>query len=198
MAHSRTAYIALSLAALVVASPALAEPTIWREVGGWDISYYPSQEGCIAMTEFEDGTFFFIGYDFSITEPTLDVILMDDRWQSIEADKEYSVQLFFGDEAPWSITMNGQDFDGTPGLSAYQSAYGDQADLFIAEFQRELTMDWQFQGRSLGQFSLRGSRQAMDEVQACQNSYLEARDADGTDPFATNASAAATEDPFAL
>lgn len=194
-------YHALALAvALMTSQSATAqdETTIWAEFDGWDVSYYPAQAGCMASTQFQSGTIFFIGYDFSIAEPTLDIILMDERWKSIEAEKEYPIKLYFGDETPWNATMTGRDFDGLPGLTLYQDAFSDEAELFVTEFRRELSMDYQFKGRSLGNYPLRGSTKAMDAVTACQEHYNDASNHSASDPFASPTSETSSDDPFAL
>jgi hypothetical protein len=171
-----------------------AEPIDWKTVGGWDISFYPSSEGCQAFALFEEDTAFFIGFDDSGDTLLLDVTLMDERWSSIEADKEYSVTLHFGNETPWTLEMDGVQTDGFPGLNIMIEAGSDEADLFINEFQRETRMVWSFEGNTLGRYTLRGSRRAFDEVITCQRSYFEALQSQ-SDPFATSGSG--KKDPFA-
>lgn len=173
---------------------AAAETIDWKTVGGWDVSFYPSSEGCQAFALFEEDTAFFIGFDDSGSNLLLDVTLLDERWSSIEATKEYSVTLHFGNETPWTLEMDGVQMDGFPGLNILIDASSDEADLFIDEFQRETRMEWSFEGNTLGRYTLRGSRRAFDEVIACQRSYFEALQSQ-SDPFATSGSG--KKDPFA-
>ena len=187
--------IASALFAMGMAPSVSAQATLWKEVRGWDISFYPSFEGCTALKVFDGAFSFFIGFDFSITEPTLDVTLMNDNWGSIEDGKEYEIKVYFGDETPWTLQMDGADFDGTPGLTFFVDAFDDQTRLFLDEFQRETSMEWMFGSRSLGRFSLSGSRAAFEEVLACQSSFLEAREK-LNDPFA-GGSGSQSNDPFA-
>lgn len=187
--------LASALLAIGLAPAVSAQTTVWKKVRGWDVSFYPSLEGCTALKVFDGGFSFFIGFDFSITEPTLDVTLMNDNWGSIEDGKEYEIKVYFGDETPWTLQMDGTDFDGTPGLTFYVDAFDDQTQLFIDEFQREASMEWMFGSRSLGKFSLSGSTAAFQEVLACQSSFLEAREK-LADPFA-GSSSGQSSDPFA-
>jgi len=173
---------------------AVAETIDWKTVGGWDISFYPSSEGCQAFALFEEDTAFFIGFDNSGDSLLLDVTLLDERWNSIQDGKEYSVSLHFGNESPWTLEMDGVQMDDFPGLNIMIDAGSDEADLFVDEFQSETKMEWYFGNNLLGRYTLRGSRRAFNEVIACQRSYFEALETQ-SDPFATSGSK--KKDPFA-
>ncbi|MBO9449347.1 hypothetical protein J7426_03700 [Tropicibacter sp. R16_0] len=174
----------------LLGTTALADPIDWKVVRGWDISFYPASEGCQAFALFEEDTAFFIGFDNTENELSLDVTLLDQKWRSIEAGKEYKVEVKFGDESPWTMDMDGLKTDEFPGLGIMIDAGSDQAKLFIDEFQRENSMKWSFKSNVLGHYTLRGSRAAFDEVIACQRSYMRAQSS--SDPFAQSSS-----DPFA-
>lgn len=197
VALCRAGLLALAAAfpALVAApGPAAADTIDWKTVGGWDISFYPGSLGCQAFALFEKNTAFFIGFDNNDDILTLDVTLLDQRWSSIEDGKEYSIEVSFGDESPWTLEMDGVVMDNYPGLNIMIDAASDEAGLFIDEFQRETSMEWRYGSNQLGRYTLRGSHRAFAEVIACQKSYLEAL-ADRGDPFA-GASTGGT-DPFA-
>ncbi|KUJ76922.1 hypothetical protein AVO45_10555 [Ruegeria marisrubri] len=179
-----------ALAVAAMAGAASADPVDWKSVGGWDVSFYPNSEGCQAFALFEEDTAFFIGFDSTFNELSLEVTLMDERWGSIEAGKEYQIGVKFGDETPWSLGMEGLQTDGFPGLRLMIDAGTDEADLFVKEFQRETSMTWNYGDAVLGRYTLRGSRRAFDEVVNCQLSYLEAKSSQ-SDPFA-----ASNSDPF--
>ncbi|MGR3615330.1 MAG: hypothetical protein ACU0BB_04745 [Paracoccaceae bacterium] len=174
---------------MATATPALSETIDWKTVGGWDISFYPGSEGCQAFALFEEDTAFFIGFDSTGGELSLDVTLMDERWGSIDAGEDYSITVKFGDESPWTLDMAGVQIDEFPGLNILIDSSSDQADLFVDEFQRETSMTWSFSGSQLGRYTLRGSRRAFDEVIACQRSYFEALE-NSSDPFSNS------DDPF--
>jgi len=173
---------------------AVAETIDWKTVGGWDISFYPSSEGCQAFALFEEDTAFFIGFDNSGDSLLLDVTLLDERWSSIQDGQEYSVSLHFGNESPWTLEMDGVQMDDFPGLNIMIDAGSDEADLFVDEFQSETKMEWYFGNSLLGRYTLRGSRRAFNEVIACQRSYFDALGSQ-SDPFST--SGTKKKDPFA-
>jgi hypothetical protein len=189
------AFLPIATAGLMTAgvNGATADTIDWKTVGGWDISFYPSAEGCQAFALFEEDTAFFIGFDNTENTLALDVTLLDERWSSIEDGKEYSVKVHFGNETPWTLEMDGVKTDDYPGLNIMIDASSDEADLFIDEFQRETRMEWSFDGNQLGRYTLRGSRRAFDEVIACQRSYFEALNS-SSDPF--SASGSKKKDPF--
>lgn len=173
------------LALMLAAAGAAADTIAWKTVGGWDISFYPGAGGCQAFAEFEEGTVFFIGFDNNNAHGVLalDVTMLDRRWGSIEAGKEYAIEVKFGNETPWTLNMDGVRIEDFPGLNILIDASTDEAGLFIDEFQRETSMAWRFNRASLGRYTLRGSRRAFNEVFACQRSYLEALSSQ-SDPFA--------------
>ena len=180
-----------ALAAACLTGPAAADTIHWKSVSGWDISFYPGAEGCQAFAVFEQDTAFFIGFDSTENQLSLDLTLLDQRWSSLEQDKNYEVSVQFGNESPWTVTMTGLAVDGYPGLHILINAGSDKAALFVEEFQRKTFMEWTYQGNLLGRFTLRGSRKAFDEVIRCQRSYSEAK-ASQSDPFSTK-----KNDPFA-
>lgn len=148
-----------------------ANPVDWKAVGGWDVSYYPNSGGCQAYALFEEGAAFFIGFDNNDDVLTLDITALDGRWTDIQDGIEYDIRLKFGDEAPWSLAMDGVVLDGYPGLNIMIDASSDESDLFIDEFQREASMEWSVEGTRLGRYTLSGSRRAFEEVITCQDSY---------------------------
>ncbi len=184
---------ALTLAASLAlgTTAATAEVIDWKTIGGWDISFYPDSEGCQAFAVFERNTAFFIGFDGTDNQLTLDITLLDQRWSSIEEGRQYDVSVKFGNESPWNLSMDGLNTDGYPGLNIMIDAGNDQASLFVEEFQRETRMEWTFKGALLGRYTLKGSRRAFDEVINCQRSYAAAVSSQ-SDPFSKKKS-----DPFA-
>lgn len=172
----RNAFTMISCAVLgialvpLTAVPVKTEPVRWSVSDGWDIAYYPSTRGCLAFASF-DGTAFFIGFDMHADVPALDITVLDDRWESIVPQKAYPVTLAFGDEQPWTLDMTGVFMDGAPGLNILIDTSVDKSAVFIEEFQRELRMTWSYGDFRLGQFTLRGSRRAFQQVLACQREY---------------------------
>ena len=161
----RCALLLALLPQILGASPG---PERWAIIDGWDIGFYPASQGCLAFASFDD-TDFFIGYDTREDVPALDITVLDARWESIEADERYPVTLAFGNEPPWTLEMKGVHMDGAPGLHILIDASMEKSGTFIDEFQREMAMTWSYGDVQLGEFTLRGSRRAFEEVRACQN-----------------------------
>lgn len=172
-----------------------AEVTLWKKVGVWSVDFYSSLPGCLASLTYEGGTFFMIGFIQKDDRFLLDVTLMDKAWESIESGKEYSVEVYFGDETPWTLEMTGQDYNGNPGLNFAFDASTEQSGLFAKEFMRETGMKWYYRNTKLGHYSLSGSRQAFDEAVACQRSFNDAISG-VSDPFG-GSSGGSSSDPFA-
>jgi len=180
--------------ATVLPMPSKADVTQWKKVGGWDVGFYSNLPGCLAYMPYEGGTHFWIGFIKRDDNILLDVSLMDDAWQSIEAGKEYSVKVYFGDETPWTLEMSGKNYDGSPALNFAFDATTEQSGRFIDEFVRETGMKWYYRNAMLGHYSLRGSGLAIDEAVACQKSFNEAV-AGVSDPFGGSAGGL-NSDPF--
>lgn len=162
--------LCIVLFAHLFAPSVIAQPERWAIVQGWDIGYYPATQGCLAFTAFDD-TNFFIGFDMHADVPALDITVLDHRWSSIEPMGRYPVTLTFGNESPWTLEMQGVMMDGLPGLNILIDASIEQSLEFIEEFQREMRMRWSYGEAELGEFTLRGSRRAFEEVLKCQRSF---------------------------
>lgn len=185
---------AMLTALLASPLPATAEVVTWKTVAGWDVSFYPSMNGCLAFASFEGGFDFFVGLTNLGGEVYLDLSIFNPEWQAIEEGKEYSVNVVFGDETPWTLEMAAVRSETLSGLTFSAVADTDSSGLLVEEFSREISMDWQFEGRDLAYVTLSGSRAAFDEVLTCAQSYREA--IRGSDPFAAGQPTTST-DPFA-
>lgn len=186
--------VSITSLAAILPVQSKGEVTLWKNVGDWDVSFYSNSPGCFAYMYYEGGTSFWLGFIKRDDDILLEVSLMDDAWKSIEAGKEYSVKVYFGDETPWTLEMSGKDFDGSPALSYAFDASTEQSGLFLDEFIRETGMKWYYRNAMLGHYSLKGSRQAMNETVDCQRSFNEAV-AGVSDPFG-GSSGGSNSDPF--
>lgn len=170
------ARIILAVLTALLATPTWAERERWSVIDGWNISYYPSLQGCLAYASF-DGTAFFIGYDTVQTVPALDITVLNEKWTQFKKDGLYPITLQFGDQPPWTLEMQGVHMDGAPGLNILIDARIQKSALFIEEFQRETEMSWTDGNDPLGAFTLRGSMRAFDQVIACQDAHAPAQTA---------------------
>lgn len=163
--------------ATLLASTATAQPVDWANIDGWDVAYYPGSKGCQAFALFDEETAFFIGYDGKGDKPALDVTVLNTGWETIEHGEEYPVRLRFGDQAAWTLNMDGVVLNGFPGLHILIDAGTPSAQQFTREFKRERIMAWRRSDQTLGSFPLTGSNNAFNAVRSCHEFHREAREA---------------------
>ena len=173
---------------------AWAENSDWKTIGWWDISFYPKAAGCSAFAQFDGGISFFIGLSGNANEISLEVILLNEKWKSVQRDKQYTVNVQFGNEQPWVLDMWGVQDNGFGGLKISEPASSTQAGKFVQEFIREVDMEWEYDGSSLGRLALNDSGAAFAAVVDCTKSYRSAV-GQAADPFSSGAPSRST-DPF--
>ncbi len=159
------------LAAILIASAAPADTIDWAVADGWDISFYPGSAGCQAFALLQENTAFFIGYDTTGGQVALDITMLNKTWTEIDEGIEYEVRLRFGEQPSWTLAMDGIHLNGLPGLNILIDTQSAGAKQFINEFRNERMMQWALPARSLGRFSLDGSRNAFREIGACQEHF---------------------------
>ncbi len=188
--------------AAVLALPgpaAMAQDAIfWKSVGQWEVSIDPTiGNGCYALASWTGGTVVRIGLN-----PQADnfyLLIGNDAWSSLEAEKGYELTIRFDRRAPWDVAARGLQFN--PGETVYLHAQSTKFD-FIEEFMRSNRMKISYDGKEIDTLKLTGSSRAMKEVMACQEE-ADKRGAGATDPFASGGSAARSNptgrkaDPFA-
>lgn len=166
----------LLTAALVTTGVSTAADQIdWTVVDGWDVAYYPGSKGCQAFALFDERTAFFIGYDGKGVQPALDVTMLDKGWDMIGDGVEQPVRLHFGEQAAWTLNMDGVILNDYSGLHILIDAQTPSARQFTREFKQERTMTWHLADEQLGTFSLAGSNNAFKEVSACHEFHRKAR-----------------------
>jgi len=173
---------------LFIAAPAMAQDMFWKSVGWWDVSYLDEYGGCSAIAQFQNGTFVFIGLDTTTDSLGLRVAMVNAQWTSLEVDEPYPVVVQFDRRAPWDVTMYGMEVEGARGLYNLFPATSDSSANFLREFRRSVHMVWSYRGSELGDFSLKSTNLAIQEVMACTETYMKSG---GSDPFA-----GADDDPF--
>lgn len=188
---------AFALAFALLATPAAGQSTIlWKSIGWWDINFYEAYGACAAIAEYDNNSFVFFGLDTTTSDLGLRVAILNHHWDSIAVDEPYQLVVRFDRRPPWDITMYGTDVEGRRGLYNLFPATSDSAGNFVREFQRSNHMVWTYRGTELGDFSLKGTNLAMNEVMACTESYLDAV-ATPSDPFSGNSGGNSKKaDPF--
>jgi hypothetical protein len=187
---------ALAVALTLAAAPAAAQGTVhWKTVGWWDVQFFPEYGACAAIAEYDNDSFVFFGLDTTFDDLGLRVAILNHNWSSIVVDDDYQLVVRFDRRAPWDITMYGTEVQGRRGLYNIFPATSDSAGNFVREFQRSIHMVWTYQGSELGDFSLKGTNMAMNEVMACTESYLDAV-ATPSDPFEQGGGSSKKGDPF--
>lgn len=183
----------LAIIAAILCIPAHAQTvnsTTWKDVRGWNISYFEDQ-GCQIFNR-AGKTNFWMGFYETEDSVGWEILIENPNWRSIEEDKEYSVGVKFGSRDPWAINMTGQEWDDSFALRTLNSINDDVLD-FADEFRRSNRMVWSYEGTILQEFSLSGSSLALDELFRCQQSVMDAQRAD---PFLGSSGSDRSVDPF--
>ena len=191
---------AFALAGLFFATSAWAQESIpWKEIGGWDVLMDPSMgNACFITTVYDEGTILRLGFDFSQEQRSIYLALGNKNWKSLEAGKEYPLQIQFDRNPMWDATATAIDFNGTNFLAVSTT----ETD-FASEFSRKLGMRATFNGREVAALRLNGSSRAVTEMLNCQekvNEALVARQPPQApkDPFQATPDVKSAHDPFEL
>ena len=148
------------------------------EIAGWGVYVDTSRGGgCFLYTHYEGDTGFRLGYDR--TENSNHLILENPNWRSIRNGKEYAVSIRFGKKEPWVAMGVG---------SAHEDIYAltfDIADTaFLEEFSSQYFFSAKYEGHDLGIYNLKGSSQALKEMNDCQQTINSADGVRTADKFA--------------
>jgi len=187
----------IGLAALaafaLMGSAALADDATvpWGDgtVAGWDIAIDQTLGGgCYILAEFDGSTIIRIGFDPSNSDYYL--MLADDDWKSIEADKDYALTLTLGKRQPWDATATGMMMGDQPTLIVRST----DAD-FLGEFASQQNIKVEYSGSQIANLNLDGSSAAIGEMINCQDTVNKSSGNKG-DPF-QKAGTKGSGDPFA-
>lgn len=188
--------LALGILAVILTAPSVRaeQSPLFRVVGDWAIAVDQHLDnGCFAVATYEGGTGVRIGFD--MIDQFLYFMIGDDDWKSIEVGKKYAVEIYFGDETPWSADAVGYSFDGKDTDVFLWSRIGgiasDQAALFMKEFMEENGVDLWYNGQSIANLTLKGSFKAGQALLECQQLFLPS--GPSGDPFSRPAP---NDDPF--
>lgn len=190
------ALLATMIMLLTLAGPALAQSDapLWKEVGDWQIRVDTSLgHGCFAVSRYESGTTFRIGFDMEARKAYL--IVGNDAWKSLENGKEYSLIFRFDNETPWKGAATGFAFD-QDGPRFLMAQISDSE--FFSEFARKNRVSITYRRTEIARLSLRGSRRALNEMFSCQHAMSRTREQavqSKRDPFKRGSHRPAS-DPF--
>jgi hypothetical protein len=155
-------------------SAAAGDTIVYEIVSGWTIRTDLNQNyACYAETLFEGDSIIRVGFDAT---KSVFVTVGDPSWSAIEPGETYSVELDFGDDAPWASSGSGVALDtetAQPGLHVeIDSADGRR---FIDAFMKQLVVDVSFEDREALSLSLAGSYRAGAKLDECQAAMAELR-----------------------
>lgn len=161
----------------------------WASVGNWDVLIDPNLgDGCFVTRLYDDRSALRLGFDGDTGVAYL--ILYDYKWESLQVGKEYRIEIEFDHQGKWEATATGYALgDGLVGLAANTSK-----PEFLTEFMERWNLKLFYQGNEILRLPLSGSHKAVQEMAACQEATMNAREQGSkgnNDPFATE-----PEDPF--
>jgi hypothetical protein len=184
----------LAIAAWV---PSCAFAQHWGDSGGWSIYNDASlNNGCYLYSDFDGGTQFGIGIDRR--DDSVYTWVSDTDWTSLVPGNSYPLSITFGRRSPWTGDALAIAQDNGP---VYLSLIIDSN--FIEEFAGQNEVRMHFGDTEIAYLGLQGSRRAVNEMYACQDSWDKQpklnddpfANADNADPFAGQKGAG--DDPFA-
>lgn len=165
----------------------------WKTVGNWDLRVDRSLNyGCFMITRYHGGDMLRVGFDRKHQNGY--VMLGNTEWKSIEAGKEYQLQLQFDNRVPWNGNAVAFEFSHSSPAFLFVSF---RKSNFIDELAISQSLIIRYKGHVVSKLLLTGSNAAVRELIRCQQ-IIDQADA-GTktnptqDPFATTTGV----DPFA-
>jgi hypothetical protein len=200
MVRFQKAVILALLPIFFLPNTAVSEKSVtWKEdVGGWDILVDTSQNNsCFMIAEYEGGTTLRVGFDAS--NDSVQFVIGNPDWRSIEHGKLYDLSVQFGNRTPW--TAEGEGFwwgDSSPSLRmsvAFDKERQFDAGDFLSEYMKMTFVVVKYSGREIARLKLTGTNVAMNEVMACQTALMESDANKSDDPFSSSGTGS-TKDPF--
>ena len=181
------------LAGVLLASG--ADSATWKEdVRGWYIGVDESVgNGCYMLAFFDGDTFLRVGFDPRY--PSLDFVVGDEDWRSIEEGKVYQIEVQFGRRSPWTGEAVGFVWDdGDRSLIFSILEVDERMFLFIDELMKMQSVSVRYDGKIIASLSLKGTFAATEELMNCQLNMTGGLQGTGEDPF--GGSTGSDADPF--
>lgn len=184
--------LGLALTAALVPAVHGQDAVFWKSVGNWEISIDPTvRNGCYALASWNGGTVLRIG--MNPQEDNFYMLIGNNDWTSLSPDTAYDISIRFDNRLPWEVSARGLQF--SPGETVYLHAESTKFD-FLEEFMGGYNMKISYDGKVIDTLKLTGSRRAMNEVAACQES-ADQYGSGARDPFAGTPKSGRKADPFA-
>lgn len=170
---------------LLASSPALSQSESFGETHGWSI--YQAESSCYMLTYYEEDTTFSI---YVSDGQSAEFWVQDKAWQSLSNGSVHNIDVEFDSHGAWGINATGKsDADG-PGLAWLGNiAENSEGDTFFGEFMASSAMTIRFNGRTISNLDITGSREAALILVRCLKDMSENKDPfrnsqRQTDPFA--------------
>lgn len=158
----------LTMAAALLAAPALAQDLVdYGEAAGWSIAVDPTlNNGCLMMSEFDDGSVVRIGMD--MTTGNGYILSANPAWGDIVEGQAYPVQIAL-DGTSFDGEATGFMIDGLPGADILF----DNPD-FLAGLVEAQSLTLSHAGNEVMSLDVAGSAEAVVKVIECQDAQIAA------------------------
>lgn len=194
-----TAFLALPAGS--VAQDGNSEVVFYNEVRGWQVfADRTVGNSCFGFNIYEDGTVLRLGFNAPGDANVVYLAIGNEKWASIEAEKDYDITIRMDRESPWDARARGLRMGDFPMLVIHTNEVG-----FFDEIVRKHGMSVYFNGNEIASLSLAGSAAASNLIVECQQlvqQYMASGALDDlpeppSDPFATQ-QVDRRDDPFAF
>jgi hypothetical protein len=158
--------VLIAAAAALLAAPALAQDLVdYAETGNWAIAVDPTlNNGCLMMSEFEDGSVVRIGFD--MTTGNGYILSANPAWGDIVEGQAYPVQIAL-DGNSFDGEATGFMIDGLPGADVLF----DNPDFFAGLVEAQ-SLTLTHNGNEVMALDISGSADAVLKTIECQDAQI--------------------------
>lgn len=164
---------------------ALAQDTMtWDDnVQGWTVVIDRTIENsCFIISGFEDELL--LRFQFNATQQNVQFIAANINWKSLQAGKNYDMEVAFGDRDSWAGTAKAHRWnDILPSLVMSVPVENQQASDFMKEFTAMGSVRILHEGSEIANVDLPGASEAVAAMLDCQAAMANVKAPDA-DPFA--------------
>lgn len=159
------------ITATAILPPALARAELnidkgFGDVAGWTVGFSESVGGCLASATYNDETTVWLG--FSGKSNNAYIAFTNPKWQSIEIDGEYGLQLVMR-RTIWNGKFRGFERKSEKGV--FSAGLKSE---FVIDVARSAGVRVLLNRKQVSSLSLHGSSKALEAVIDCQKSYIQA------------------------